>query len=101
MKNLILALLLLAPLSAFANGNCSYVAYNECYAYPHVPFTRSGAIFLCLSSGKRLPDGMITTSSFGECKKAAREFGQFVTVHYDDFDPKKKEKHGEAFRDFP
>ena len=96
MKKILLSLLILVPISTFANGNCAYVAKRDCYHQR--PFTRLGVRVACAISSNR-EEGMFTSSSLAECKSEAQRYGQYIVVSYLDFETSKKTS-AEVYRDF-
>jgi hypothetical protein len=100
MHKLILALLVLSPLSAFANGSCEYRAYINCYsAKPGVPGTRGWARLECMMSGTLLAPGSYTTADFADCEVVTKNLGQYVALKYTDLKTGQKTT-GEVYQDF-
>ena len=77
------------PLTVFAEGNCSYTAYKNCYEKKGRGNPKGIMIKALCFLRSDVSEGLLTTEDFKTCKSEARHFGQFVKIQYRDFETKK------------
>lgn len=76
------------PMVASADGNCSYVSYQHCYANDLVAYPHPWIQALCFVKSDR-KEGVFGAEDYNQCKTEARHLGQMVEVQYYDFISKK------------
>ena len=86
---LALAFVSIGPVSSYAEGNCSFRAYNNCFEPKGAGNPPHFAVYLLCHIRSNLREGMFSADNLESCKEQARELGQYVSIQYKEFDSEK------------